>query len=115
MSKFRALLVIIFVTLVAYTSVVIANHGINLLPLFFGDMTEMAWPGQFNLDFLCFLVLSALWVAWRHHFSRAGFALSVLALFGGALFLSVYLFIQSFRVNGNLTTLLVGSRTADSA
>ena len=37
--------------IVGYTSVTIAGHGWNLLPVFFGQMVAMGWPGQFNLDF----------------------------------------------------------------
>ncbi len=63
MGRFRILLAVIFVAIAGYTAIVIANHGMNLLPVFFGDMATMAWPGQFNLDFMCMLTLSALWVA----------------------------------------------------
>lgn len=62
MTAFRVLLAAIFVTIVVYTSVVVANHGLGLLPVFFGDIAKMEWPGQFNLDFSGFLVLSALWL-----------------------------------------------------
>ena len=108
MNAFRILLVVIFLAISGYTVVVINNHGIGLLPVFFGDMAEMGWPGQFNLDFMCFLALSALWVSWRHQFSAVGLLLGVCAFFGGALFLSIYLFIQSYRVNGNFNLLLMG-------
>jgi hypothetical protein len=108
MNAFRTLLVIIFLAISGYTVVVINNHGIGLLPVFFGDMAEMGWPGQFNLDFMCFLALSALWVSWRHQFSAVGLLLGVCAFFGGALFLSIYLFIQSYRVNGSVNLLLMG-------
>ncbi len=108
MNAFRTLLVVIFLAISGYTVVVINNHGIGLLPVFFGDMAEMGWPGQFNLDFMCLLALSALWVSWRHQFSAVGLLLGVCAFFGGALFLSIYLFIQSYRVNGNVNLLLMG-------
>ena len=108
MNAFRILLVVIFLAISGYTVVVINNHGIGLLPVFFGDMAEMGWPGQFNLDFMCLLALSALWVSWRHQFSAVGLLLGVCAFFGGALFLSIYLFIQSYRVNGNVNLLLMG-------
>jgi hypothetical protein len=108
MNAFRTLLVVIFLAISGYTVIVINNHGIGLLPVFFGDMAEMGWPGQFNLDFMCFLALSALWVSWRHQFSAVGLLLGVCAFFGGALFLSIYLFIQSYRVNGNVNLLLMG-------
>ena len=114
MNGLRVLLVVIFVALVAYTVVVVANHGMGLLPVFFGDMAKLAWPGQFNLDFMFMLALSALWVAWRHRFSGPGLALSVCAFFGGALFLSVYLFVLSLRAGGDGRVLLLGDR-ADGA
>lgn len=108
MTGFRVLLVVIWVTIAAYTAVVIANHGIGLLPVFFGDMARMGWPGQFNLDFLCMLMLSGLWVAWRHRFTGAGIALGLGALFGGALFLSAYLLVVSLRERGDMPRILLG-------
>ncbi len=113
MLLFRIWLATVFLVILGYTAIVGNTHGWNLLPVFFGDMAAMTWPGQFNLDFLCFLALSALWLAWRHHFSGAGFALGVLGFFGGMLFLSAYLFIISFQVDNDLRTLLLGpSRSA---
>jgi hypothetical protein len=112
MTLFRLFLLTCLVAITAYTSVTIANHGLNLLPVFFGDMAEMAWPGQFNLDFMCFLALSALWVSWRHQFSAGGLALGLVAFFGGMLFLSIYLLVQSFRANGDVKVLLLGEGRA---
>lgn len=111
MNALRLLLCLILATLAAYTAVVGARHGFDLLPVFFGDMAELGWPGQFNLDFLCFLVLSALWVAWRHRFRAAGLLLAVVALVGGSLFLSVYLLVESRR-SRDLAALLLGERAA---
>ena len=68
MSAFRILLTIFIIGIIGFTGIVIFNHGWNLLPIFFGDMAAMTWPGQFNFDFMCFLILSGLWLAWRHHF-----------------------------------------------
>jgi hypothetical protein len=109
-NVFRILLVVIFVALSGYTVVVVADHGINLFPDFFGDMMKLGWPGQFNLDFLFMLALSAVWVSWRHRFSPGGLALGVLAFFGGALFLSVYLMVESVRLGGDGRALALGSR-----
>lgn len=108
MILFRLFLVVFLAVLVAYTSITIANHGWNLLPVFFGDMAEMAWPGQFNLDFMGFLALSAIWVAWRHGFSASGLGLAVLAFFGGMAFLSIYLLVHSRRSGGDMKVLLLG-------
>lgn len=114
MTAFRIFLAAIFVAIAAYTLVVVSNYGVNLLPVFFGDMAKMAWPGQFNLDFMCMLALSGLWVSWRHQFSAAGFALGLLAFFGGAFFLSAYLLIESFRTGGDGKALLLGSARCSS-
>jgi hypothetical protein len=108
MLGFRGLLVAMFGVLLVYTAVVIANHGWNLLSIFFGDMAAMTWPGQFNLDFMFMLVLSGLWVAWRHRFSAAGLVLGVIAVFGGALFLSIYLLVVSLRAKGDMHEVLLG-------
>lgn len=110
MTGFRVVLTGIFISLLTYTIVVVSNHGLNLLPIFFADMVQMAWPGQFNFDFMCLLILSGLWVAWRQKFSPAGLGLGLLAFFGGALFLSGYLLIESFRGYQSIEALLLGHR-----
>lgn len=112
MSKFRVFLAVLWIAIAGYTAVVVATHGLNLLTIFFGDMTRMAWPGQFNLDFMCMLLLSGLWVSWRHHFSAAGLLLGVLAVFGGAFFLSTYLLVISHRLSGGMAELLLGKTRA---
>jgi hypothetical protein len=103
----RIFLVIHLAVLGAYTLIVIQNHGMNLLPVFFGDMAAMAWPGQFNLDFMGFLILSALWTAWRNGFSAIGIILAVVAFFGGMAFLSIYLLILSLGTD-NIRDILLG-------
>ena len=112
MTSFRILLIVLWATIVGYTAVVIANHGIGLLDVFFGDMAAMGWPGQFNLDFTSLLTLSGLWVAWRHQFSSAGIALGALAFFGGGLFLTTYLFIVSVQARGDMREVLLGKARA---
>ena len=112
MLALRISLVTILVVLSGYTAVVISNHGWNLLEVFFGDMREMAWPGQFNLDFMGFLALSAVWTAWRHHFSPLGLLLGLVAFFGGMAFLTIYLLITSYTVKGDVKALLLGSQRA---
>ena len=110
MTAFRAYLAVMALTIFLYTAVVIANHGAGLFPVFFGDIAAMGWPGQFNLDFMFMLTLSALWVAWRHGFSAGGLALAFLAAMLGVTFLSVYLLIVGFQVKGDVRALVLGVR-----
>ena len=108
MTAFRAFLIVLWVIIVGYTAIVISNHGIGLLSIFFGDMKTMAWPGQFNLDFTFMLMFSSLWVSWRHHFSIGGLALGLLALFFGSMFLATYLFVLSWQTQGDMKEILLG-------
>ena len=97
MNLLRIVLVVHLALLTAYTAVVMGAHGVNLFPEFFGDMAEMGWAGQFNFDFLGFLIVSALWTAWRSKFSPLGLVLGVFAFFGGMMFLSIYVLILSLQ------------------
>lgn len=108
MGYFRGFLLLCFLAIIGYTSVTISRHGWDLLPIFFGDMAAMTWPGQFNFDFFAFLLLSGLWTAWRNHFRPAGLGLAIMAVFGGMLFLSAYLLILSVRASGGIAEILVG-------
>ncbi len=108
MKAFRFLLVLMILGVAGYTIAVGINHGWNLLPVFFGDIAAVTWPGQFNIDFTCFLFLSGLWLAWRHHFSLGGVFLGVLGFFGGIMVLAPYLLIMSYRANGDIKELFHG-------
>ena len=68
MIALRLVLIVFWVVLAGYTAFVVANYGLGLLPILFRNIVALTWPDQFNLDFLCFLVLSALWTAWRNAF-----------------------------------------------
>lgn len=112
MTLFRLFLLCLIGGITGYTLVTIAGHGMDFLPVFFGDMAKMGWPGQFNLDFLSFLMLGGLWLAWRHHFSIAGIALGLLIFAGGMPFFATYLLIQSFKTGGDVSALLLGETRA---
>lgn len=112
MTAFRIFLAMVIACLSTYTIVVGINHGWNLLPIFFSNITAMTWSGQFNLDFTTFLTLSGLWLAWRHHFSAGGLALGVLGFFGGMMVLAPYLLYASYKANGDVRVLLLGNMRA---
>ncbi len=112
MMMFRLFLAGCLCAIIGYTAVTMANHGPDLLPVFFGDMAAMGWPGQFNLDFFTFLLLSGLWVAWRHGFNAAGLLLAPVAVLGGMLFLSAYLLIISVTTGGDVRRMMLGEARA---
>jgi hypothetical protein len=114
MTAFRILLTTMIASLLSYTGIVGVKHGWNLFPVFFGDMAAMTWPGQFNFDFMCLLMFSGLWIAWRHHFSSRGLVLGVLGVFGGTMMLAPYLLIVSFKAKGDMKVILLGPVRATS-
>ena len=114
MILFRTFLVLFLVALSGYTALVIADHGWNLLAVFFSDLSAVNWAGQFNFDFMGFLALSALWTAWRHQFSVSGLVLGLIAFFGGMMFLTIYLLVASYQVKGDLKALLLGPQRANA-
>ncbi len=106
-AVFAALL---WLVLAGYTLLVIEQHGLGLLPIFFGDIGTLAWPGQFNLDFLFMLVISASWTAWRNGFTAKGLGLAVVAFFMGAAFLLAYLPWLIWKHDANPRLILLGDR-----
>jgi hypothetical protein len=112
MTAFRIFLSVVVTCLGVYTLGVVFKHGLNLLPIFFGDIQAMNWPGQFNFDFLTFLLLSGVWLSWRHKFSAGGIFLGIIALFGGMMFLAPYLLYASFQCRGDVRVLLLGTARA---
>lgn len=81
MVGFRTFLIVVGAALAVYTAVLVSRYGMGLLPVFFGDIAAVGWPGQINLGFLCFLGLSAVCTAWRNGFPSAGLKFALVAFF----------------------------------
>ena len=110
---FRVFLFGIIAVVGVYTAPVLIGHGILvLLPEFFGEMSQFNWQGQFNLDFFMFLLLSGFWMAWRNQFSLAGVLLGVGGVLLGAPYLAAYLLYLSFKLEGDVASILLGERAA---
>lgn len=71
----RALLASIVCVVVACPAFAGSTQGWNFMPVFVEDIFAMTWRGQFNVDFTCLLLLSGLWLAWRHRRSSVGIVL----------------------------------------
>lgn len=115
MTFLRTLCIALFAILAIYTITVIFNHGANLVPVFLADLFSGTWTGQFVLDFTTYLLLSALWVAWRHHFTPVGIGLGVLAGVGGMLVFSIYLIVAIGAARGDMRVLLLGPARAETS
>ncbi len=114
MTLFKALLVVMCVVVLAYTGIAVSNEGINLFAKTFPSLLEMGWPGQFHMDFLTYLVLSGIWVAWRHQFSAGGILLGVLAANLRMIFLSHYLLLAISKSGGDMRKVFLGEARAQT-
>ena len=112
MTSFRLLLVAFFALLLVYTGITVSNEGWNFYPVYFEDVAGFSWRGQFDVDFSCLLVLSAVWLMWRHHFSPVGILSAICVSLLGALFLTAYLLVASFKANGDVREILLGKTRA---
>lgn len=75
--------------------------------IFFADLGH-PWRGQFNLDFLGYLLLIAVWLVWSAANRALGILYGMLAILGGGLFTFAYLFVQTFRHDGSIVALVLG-------
>jgi len=109
MLRLRILTACLWLVLIGFTAWVLMRDGPGpLLPTFFGAIGEGHWPGQFNADFLTFLVLSGVWTAWRGGFTPASMLLGVVAFFIGGGFLLAYLFVLTGRHRDDPQAILLG-------
>lgn len=108
MKLFRILLIVLTINIFIYTLYTGINYGWNLFSIFFTDIFNFTWAGQFNTDFISFLVLSALWTSWRQKFSSNGLLLAIIALVGGIMFLAPYLLYLTYKNENDIHKVILG-------
>lgn len=106
----KGLLLIQTIGLLVYTAIAIQNDGGNFLARAEEFALSMTWMGQFALDFQCYLILSALWIAWRNKFSGSSIALAVVAMILGIIVFAPYLLYLLAKEKGSLKQVLLGKR-----
>jgi hypothetical protein len=109
-NLFKTLLVLQTMGLLAYTIVAYQREGANLLSVFITNVTSLNWSGQFNLDFLCYLTLSGLWIMWRNKFTGKSILVGILAMVLGIVLFAPYLFWLTNQENGDLKRVFIGDR-----
>jgi hypothetical protein len=113
MSKtiiFKILLVVQTVALLLYTFFAFEAEGANLFGVFIANIQSLTWSGQFNLDFLCYLTLSGLWIMWREKFNEKSIVTGIAAMILGIVFFAPYILWQLNKEKGDLKRLLIGDR-----
>ena len=110
MQFLRGVLIVMILVIYGYTAVVMGRDGFDFISPFLSNIRAVNWSGQFNLDFMCYLGMSAAWVAWRHRFSSAGLGMAALAAVFGFMFLAPYVVVAMTRAKGNVTMLVLGEQ-----
>ncbi|MEM7744612.1 MAG: hypothetical protein AAF409_12975 [Pseudomonadota bacterium] len=108
MQMLRLILIAKIVIIAAATVAAIADGGFDLLTPFFQPILALTWQGQFNIDFSSYLVLSGIWMMWRHGFSSGGIALGLLAPPLGMMFLAPYLIYLMSTTGGDPRKMSLG-------
>lgn len=106
----KGLLIVQTLGVLIYTVIAIKNDRGNFLIRAQEFVLSLKWIGQFTLDFNCYLVLSALWIAWRNKFSGQSIAVAIMAMILGILVFAPYLLYLISVEKGNLKTVLIGKR-----
>lgn len=108
MAQLRIALIGMAALVALFTLTAVQQDGFDLVTPFFTPILAMTWPGQFHIDFVCYLVLSGMWMAWRSGFSGGGIALGILAPPLGILFFAPYLLYLLSKSDGNVRSVILG-------
>lgn len=104
------LLLVQTIALLTYTALAIESEGANFAQVFISNISSFTWNGQFNLDFACYLMLSAIWIIWRGNNSTTSILSAIAAMVLGIVFFAPYLILLTIQAKGNIKTVLIGHR-----
>lgn len=110
LNLFKTLLIVQTIGLLTYTFFAYQTEGADLISVFAQNVFSLNWSGQFNLDFLCYLTLSGIWIMWRNKFSNKSILLGVAAMILGIVLFAPYLFWLTNKENGEIKRVLIGDR-----
>ena len=108
MTQLRILIGFILLGLIGYALILIMDGRFDFITPFLSTIPALTWQGHINLDFLSYLALTGVWIAWRSGFTPTGNMLGVLSVLSGMLFFAPYLLYQIARSNNDPRKLLLG-------
>lgn len=98
------------IAVLLYTIMAFQTDGANIFAIFLSNIRSFTWNGQFNLDFSCYLALSALWIVWRNKFSASSFFIAIAAMIVGIMVFAPYVAWLIVKEKGNMQAVLTGER-----
>ena len=109
-SFVKILLIVQTIGLLIYTFFAFQTEGAALFSVFTNNVLSLNLSGQFNLDFLCYLTLSGLWIMWRNKFTTKSIILGLVAMVLGIIMFAPYILWLTSKENGNIKRVLIGDR-----
>jgi hypothetical protein len=109
MIVFRVLLAVAWLLLFYLTAVAIGTAGLTGVSVFFLDFSH-PWRAQFYSDLTLDGILAGTWIAFRERTAPRVALFALLAFACGGLFTLGYIFVMTFRANGDSRALLLGHR-----
>lgn len=106
----KALLIVQTIGLLTYTLFAFQTEGADLFRAFAKNVFSLNWSGQFNLDFICYLTLSGIWIMWRNKFSNKSVLLGLIAMVLGIVLFAPYILWLTNREKGDIKRVLIGDR-----
>ena len=108
MNILRLFLLFSSIIIFSITINIVINYGANWPAYFFGDIQNLGWRSQFNIDFLIHLFLLATWVVWREGCTLKGYIFGFLSVFLGGMFGFLYILYATYQAKGDPKLLLLG-------
>ncbi|MEC9362639.1 hypothetical protein [Sinimarinibacterium flocculans] len=108
MNAVRGFLVLATIAIYAMTVTVVIGHGVNWPAVAVGDLLDLNWRSQFDLDFILYLLLVSTWIVWREGATARAYVFGVLNFMMGGMFAFPYLLHASVAARGRVRTVLLG-------
>jgi hypothetical protein len=109
-SLFKTLLIVQTIGLLTYTFFAFQTEGADLFGVIATNVFSLNWSGQFNLDFMCYLTLSGIWIMWRNKFSNKSVLLGIIAMVLGIVLFAPYILWLTNQEKGDIKRILIGDR-----
>jgi hypothetical protein len=107
MTLFRTLLLALWILLWILVIRASVELGVGASWVFVTDFAH-PWRAMLNSDFSVHLLLAALWILYRERSPIIGVVCALLALLVGMPFTLMYIFVTTFREDGDMRRVLLG-------
>ena len=110
MPALRLFLLLATLAIYAVTVVACIGHGVNWPAVAIADLQAGDWRSQFDVDFIVYLLLGAVWISWREGFTAKGHLFAVLSVVMGGMFSFPYVLWATYLAKGDPKAVLLGVR-----